>query len=186
MKFSVVGLPHYTVWHLYEPSVDDLRHMEEMEQERKARAKEEEERQDRLKKIKDEFTEPNSQWEKDKTELEGIAKKEEEKKKALVGDESGQISPPKDPQEVRDHGKTDKGSDPVRPSTKDSKSSNSKSGHSDPENSKLDHSKPGDSKAKDSARSQPGHLKGGESKVESENNKKSSSNKDGKPAVKNI
>jgi len=31
MRFSVVGLPHYTIWHLYEPSVDDIRHMEEME-----------------------------------------------------------------------------------------------------------------------------------------------------------
>jgi hypothetical protein len=28
MKFSVIGLPHYTIWHLYEPSVDDIRHME--------------------------------------------------------------------------------------------------------------------------------------------------------------
>lgn len=28
MGFSVVGLPHYTIWHLYEPSVDDIRHME--------------------------------------------------------------------------------------------------------------------------------------------------------------
>ena len=28
MEFSVVGLPHYTIWHLYEPSVDDIRHME--------------------------------------------------------------------------------------------------------------------------------------------------------------
>ena len=28
MKFSVVGLPHYTIWHLYEPSVDDIKHME--------------------------------------------------------------------------------------------------------------------------------------------------------------
>jgi mannan polymerase II complex ANP1 subunit len=36
MGFSVVGLPHYTIWHLYEPSVDDLRHMEELEEERKA------------------------------------------------------------------------------------------------------------------------------------------------------
>lgn len=37
MGFSVVGLPHYVVWHLYEPSVDDLKHMEEMEKERLAR-----------------------------------------------------------------------------------------------------------------------------------------------------
>lgn len=43
MKFSVIGLPHYTIWHLYEPSVDDLRHMEEMELERLAREKEEQE-----------------------------------------------------------------------------------------------------------------------------------------------
>lgn len=28
MDFSVVGLPHYTIWHLYEPSVDDVKHME--------------------------------------------------------------------------------------------------------------------------------------------------------------
>lgn len=44
MKFSVIGLPHYTIWHLYEPSVDDLRHMEQMEVERLAREKEEQER----------------------------------------------------------------------------------------------------------------------------------------------
>lgn len=45
MKFSVIGLPHYTIWHLYEPSVDDLRHMEEMELERQAREQEERERE---------------------------------------------------------------------------------------------------------------------------------------------
>ena len=28
MGYSVVGLPHYTIWHLYEPSVDDIKHME--------------------------------------------------------------------------------------------------------------------------------------------------------------
>lgn len=28
MQFSVVGLPHYTIWHMYEPSVDDIKHME--------------------------------------------------------------------------------------------------------------------------------------------------------------
>lgn len=28
MRYSVVGLPHYVIWHLYEPSVDDIRHME--------------------------------------------------------------------------------------------------------------------------------------------------------------
>lgn len=44
MNFSVIGLPHYTIWHLYEPSVDDLRHMEEMELERQALEREEAER----------------------------------------------------------------------------------------------------------------------------------------------
>lgn len=78
MKFSVVGLPHYTVWHLYEPSVDDIRHMEEMEQERRNRENEEKERAERAKKIKEEFIDPNSQWEKDKSDIEGISKKDEE------------------------------------------------------------------------------------------------------------
>ena len=92
MGFSVVGLPHYTVWHLYEPSVDDIRHMEEMEQERIAREKEEKERADRMKKIKEDFNDPNSQWEKDKNDIEGITKKEEELQKQREGDERGKIS----------------------------------------------------------------------------------------------
>ncbi|KAJ5098178.1 hypothetical protein N7532_005179 [Penicillium argentinense] len=45
MNFSVIGLPHYTIWHLYEPSVDDLRHMEEMKLEQEAREQEERERE---------------------------------------------------------------------------------------------------------------------------------------------
>ena len=94
MDFSVVGLPHYTVWHLYEPSVDDIRHMEEMEQERIAREKEEKERAERMKKIKEDFNDPNSQWEKDKTAIEGITKKEEELQKQQEGDERGPISQP--------------------------------------------------------------------------------------------
>ncbi|KAK5134071.1 hypothetical protein LTR08_006961 [Meristemomyces frigidus] len=70
MQFSVVGLPHYTIWHLYEPSVDDIRHMEEMEQERKAREAEEKSRQDRQDKINNQFdTGGASQWEKDKKAL---------------------------------------------------------------------------------------------------------------------
>ena len=95
MKFSVIGLPHYTVWHLYEPSVDDLRHMEEMEQERKTREVEEKEKQARLKKVQDEFTEPTAQWEKDKTELQDMLKKEKDKgeKESLSGDESGPNAP---------------------------------------------------------------------------------------------
>jgi hypothetical protein len=79
MGFSVVGLPHYTVWHLYEPSEQDLQHMQEMEEERNARAQEEREREERMKKIKEEFKDPNSQWEKDKA---GIAEKTRQEKEA--------------------------------------------------------------------------------------------------------
>lgn len=86
MDFSVVGLPHYTVWHLYEPSVDDIRHMEEMEQERKNREREEIERAERMKKIKEDFNDPNSQWDKDKADIEGITQKDEEAKKQLEQD----------------------------------------------------------------------------------------------------
>ena len=83
MQFSVVGLPHYTVWHLYEPSVDDLRHMEEMEQERKAREKEEQEKQERAKKIKEEFKDPGNQWEKDKAQVAEETRKAEQEQEQL-------------------------------------------------------------------------------------------------------
>lgn len=83
MQFSVVGLPHYTIWHLYEPSVDDIRHMEEMEQERLAHEKEENEKAERMKKLKDQFADPNSQWEKDKTDIQNQAVKEKEQKEAI-------------------------------------------------------------------------------------------------------
>ena len=81
MQFSVVGLPHYTVWHLYEPSVDDIRHMEEMEQERRNRENEERERAERAKKIKDEFGDTGPQWDKDKSGLADINQKEEQIRK---------------------------------------------------------------------------------------------------------
>jgi len=92
MKFSVVGLPHYTVWHLYEPSVDDIRHMEEMAQEQKNREKEEKERAERMRKVKEEFKEPNKQWEEDKTELQNMDEKDTESKEERivhVGNEQG-------------------------------------------------------------------------------------------------
>lgn len=68
MKYSVVGLPHYTIWHLYEPSVDDLRHMEEMEQERKQREEKEKEEKaeaERQQKIKDRFKDSTDEMETD-------------------------------------------------------------------------------------------------------------------------
>ncbi|KAK4694817.1 mannan polymerase II complex ANP1 subunit, partial [Lecanoromycetidae sp. Uapishka_2] len=92
MQFSVVGLPHYTVWHLYEPSVDDIRHMEEMEQERKNREKEEKERSERMKKIKEEFGDEGGQWEKDKTAVDGLTQQEDQIRKehdAAMADKGG-------------------------------------------------------------------------------------------------
>jgi len=78
MKFSVVGLPHYTIWHLYEPSVDDIRHMEEMEQEKQKKEAEEAANKERMNKIKDTFDSPSRQWEKDKSEVQNLAAKEKE------------------------------------------------------------------------------------------------------------
>ncbi|PFH55826.1 hypothetical protein XA68_17562 [Ophiocordyceps unilateralis] len=69
MKYTVVGLPHYVIWHLYEPSVDDIRHMEEMEQERIAHEKDEQEKKKKEQRIKDEFKDANKEWEKDKQDL---------------------------------------------------------------------------------------------------------------------
>jgi mannan polymerase II complex ANP1 subunit len=89
MKFSVVGLPHYTIWHLYEPSADDIRHMEEMEKERKQKEQEEKEKQERLKKINDQFDNPSTQWDKDKSDIKNIAK--QEKEKAKVEKKKGEV-----------------------------------------------------------------------------------------------
>ncbi|EHY59312.1 Mannan polymerase II complex ANP1 subunit [Exophiala dermatitidis] len=71
MGFSVIGLPHYTVWHLYEPSVDDIRHMEEMEAEKREREKQEKENAARAKEIHEEFQQVDSQWEEDKKAIGG-------------------------------------------------------------------------------------------------------------------
>jgi mannan polymerase II complex ANP1 subunit len=87
MKFSVVGLPHYTIWHLYEPSVDDIRHMEEMEKERKEKEAKEKAEKDRMDKIKAQFDNPAGQWDKDKSDIREMAKKEyvkDEKSKDTV------------------------------------------------------------------------------------------------------
>ena len=65
MGFSVIGLPHYTIWHLYEPSVDDLKHMEEMEQERKKREKEDGEEVKQVERAQALFRDSKSEWEAD-------------------------------------------------------------------------------------------------------------------------
>ncbi|KAF2148913.1 glycosyltransferase family 62 protein, partial [Myriangium duriaei CBS 260.36] len=69
MKFSVIGLPHYTIWHLYEPSVDDIRHMEEMEKERKEREEQEKLKKEQKDKISSNFDDSAKEWAKDKDVL---------------------------------------------------------------------------------------------------------------------
>jgi len=89
MKFSVVGLPHYTIWHLYEPSVDDIRHMEEMEKERKAKEAEEAAKKAKESKLKNSFDEKKNEWEKDKATVQELVQqaKKEEKMEAGKGKE---------------------------------------------------------------------------------------------------
>lgn len=108
MDFSVVGLPHYTIWHLYEPSVDDVKHMEvrltdsnpgqstlvnlntqEMEQEKLAREKEEKEQAEKEKKLKEgySFGESSQQWEKDKDAVSNMVKTQREE--AQSGSDAG-------------------------------------------------------------------------------------------------
>lgn len=99
MKFSVVGLPHYTIWHLYEPSLDDLRHMEEMEQEKKAREAEEKARAEQARQIKEEFQDTSAEWEKDGAAVQELIqqditeqrqKAQNEKKDEMPSDEGSQ------------------------------------------------------------------------------------------------
>jgi mannan polymerase II complex ANP1 subunit len=53
-----------------------------MEQERLARESEEQERAERMKKIKEQFADPNSQWEKDKTDIQNMAMQEKTNEQA--------------------------------------------------------------------------------------------------------
>lgn len=53
--------------------------LQEMEQERLAHESEEKERAERMKKIKEQFTDPNTQWEKDKSDIKNLALEEKAK-----------------------------------------------------------------------------------------------------------
>lgn len=87
MEYSVVGLPHYTIWHLYEPSVDDIRHMEEMEVERVSRETAELEKEEREKKAKDMFESKGEEWDADKAELEKYKESAQKKHQQVEADE---------------------------------------------------------------------------------------------------
>lgn len=80
MGFSVVGLPHYTIWHLYEPSVDDLKHMEELETEQKARQEEERAQAERAQRTENYYKDPTVESEIDNAFVRDSLKEEEERK----------------------------------------------------------------------------------------------------------
>ena len=62
--------------------------MQEMEQERLARENEEKERAERMKKIKEQYKDPNSQWEKDKTDIQNMAMQEKTKDQVAAEEDS--------------------------------------------------------------------------------------------------
>ncbi|KAL2829276.1 Anp1-domain-containing protein [Aspergillus cavernicola] len=80
MGFSVVGLPHYTIWHLYEPSVDDLRHMEEIEEQRKALEDEEKTDSERTERAESYFEDTRIESEIDMAFVRDAVKEEEQQK----------------------------------------------------------------------------------------------------------
>lgn len=72
MGFSVVGLPHYTIWHIYEPSSDDLKHMEWMAREEERQRTEKLMQDDRDRNFKLGFEDVNAVWKLQKERLLGV------------------------------------------------------------------------------------------------------------------
>ncbi|KAL4923969.1 Anp1-domain-containing protein [Aspergillus undulatus] len=99
MGFSVVGLPHYTIWHLYEPSVDDLKHEEEMEKERIAKEAEEKARTEREQRAETYFKDPKIEAEIDNAFVQDSVKEEEGKQNK---DTQRSTSDSKDPTNAED------------------------------------------------------------------------------------
>jgi mannan polymerase II complex ANP1 subunit len=97
MQFSVVGLPHYTIWHLYEPSVEDMKHMEEMEKERRAKENKEKAEKERLQKIHEQFEDPKGQWESDKDVIREAVARKKKKNEAPAKKQDGEGRKPKGP-----------------------------------------------------------------------------------------
>jgi len=73
---------------------------QEMEQERLAREAEEKEKAERMKKIKEQFIDPNNQWEKDKTDIQNMAMLEKAKDQQIAeGAAAAGVSKPGAPQD---------------------------------------------------------------------------------------
>lgn len=72
MGFSVIGLPHYTIWHIYEPSEDDIKHMERVAQE-EARIQQEEALREEVSKIFESgFEDVHDAWDDEKQRIMGL------------------------------------------------------------------------------------------------------------------
>lgn len=80
MKFSVIGLPHYTIWHLYEPSVEDIKHMEQVEAEKRKKAEADKRTAEIAAKIKEEFGNPDAQYQADRAAVQDLDEAEQAKK----------------------------------------------------------------------------------------------------------
>ncbi|KAL2206674.1 mannan polymerase II complex ANP1 subunit [Sarocladium strictum] len=91
MKYSVVGLPHYVIWHLYEPSSDDIEKMAAAEKAAKEKEKADEEKRAKAKKLKEEFAEANKQWAQDKKGMDSLGSKEQpgQQKQLVAGQAEG-------------------------------------------------------------------------------------------------
>ena len=76
MGYSVIGLPHYTIWHLYEPSIDDIRRMDQMEKEKKQQEEHEKVMAERAKLIKQAYKDPRAEWEKDGAEIQNMIQRD--------------------------------------------------------------------------------------------------------------
>lgn len=62
MGYKVIGLPHYVIWHIYEPSVQDLQHMKWMAEEKKNRFKNAKRKRLYNKKWTEAFVEVDKDW----------------------------------------------------------------------------------------------------------------------------
>ncbi|KAL2267732.1 hypothetical protein VTJ83DRAFT_5009 [Remersonia thermophila] len=89
MNLSVVGLPHYTIWHLYEPSAEDIKHMEQMKREQLAHEQAEKERAEKAQKVKETFADTTGQWEKDKAKMQSLVVQEKQETQEAAGGDAG-------------------------------------------------------------------------------------------------
>lgn len=80
MGFEVVGLPHYVIWHVYEPSADDLIRMEQMEREKEMKELDVED-----------FELSRARWEQDRKAIDAEIEKKKKGEKPVTGGKGSTI-----------------------------------------------------------------------------------------------